>query len=213
MTTWIESSGGRERGPAGLLRAWFGVLTTPRGFFRSAISTGDQAPGLTFAVAVTLLHAGVRLLVFPTTTQPFLTGLLALLLVGVFLTPLVLHLCAALETVLLIPLVEDRAGVSQTVQVLGYAAAPCALSGVPLTALCIGVPGLCAVSSELIAALWLGTAVYGAVLLVIGTAVVHETSIPRAVVVTAVPSWIVFGYGFRGIHALEQFGVSNGLFG
>lgn len=211
MTTWIESSGGRERGPAGLVRAWIGVLVTPHRFFRSAISTGDQAPGLMFAIAVVLLHAMPRLFIAPPTAQPLSMRVLTLLLVVLFLTPIVLHLCAALETVLLIPLVDDRAGVSQTVQVLGYAAAPCALSGVPLTALC--VVGLCGASPDLIAALWLGTAVYGAVLLVFGTARIHDTSIPRAVVVTAVPSWIVFGYGFRGIHALEQLGVSGGLFG
>lgn len=211
MTTWIEPNGGRKRGATGLARAWLGVLVIPHRFFDSAISTGDQAPGLTFAVAVTLLHATPRVL--PTTTQPLSMGVLTLLLVGVFLTPLVLHLCAALETVALLGLVEDRAGVSQTVQVIGYAAAPCALSGVPLTALCIGVPGLCAASTELIALLWLGTAVYGVVLLVIGTAVVHDTTIPRAVAVTAVPSWIIFGHGFRGIHALEVLGASVGLFG
>lgn len=185
----------------------------PHRFFRSAISAGDQAPGLTFAIVVVLVHATPRILLFPPGTRPLSMRVLALLLVVVFLTPVVLHLCAAVETVVLIGLVEDRAGVSQTVQVLGYAAAPCALSGIPLTALCVGIPGLCAVSSELIAVLWLGTAVYGAVLLVIGTAVIHETSILRAVAVTAVPSWMVFGYGFRGIHALEVLGASVGLLG
>ncbi|UPM43677.1 YIP1 family protein [Halocatena salina] len=211
MTTWIEASGGRERGVAGLVRAWVGVLVAPHRFFRSAISTGDQAPGLTFAIAVTLLHVVLR--IFPSAIQSLSMRMLTLLLVVVFLAPVVLHLCAALETVALIGLVEDRAGVSQTVQVIGYAAAPCALSGVPLTALCVGMAGLCVVSAELIALLWLGAAVYGVVLLVIGTAIVHDTSIPRAVAVTAIPSWIIFGYGFRGIHALELLGASSGLFG
>ncbi|RRJ32962.1 YIP1 family protein [Halocatena pleomorpha] len=211
MTTWIEASGGRERGVTGLVRAWVGVLMAPRRFFRSSISTGDQAPGLTFAIAVILLHAAPRIL--PMTEQSLSMRVLTLLLVVVFLTPIVLHLCAALETIALLGVAKDRAGVSQTVQVIGYAAAPCALSGVPLTALCVGMAGLCVVSADLIALLWLGTAVYGVVLLAIGTAIVHDTSIPRAVVVTAVPSWIIFGYGFRGIHALELLGATSGLFG
>lgn len=207
MTTWIESSGGRERGAAGLVRAWVGVLVSPRQFFHTAISTGDQAPGLTFAIVVTLIHATPRLLVW--STEPLMTRVLTLLLVVVFLTPLVLHLCGALETVALIGLVPDRAGVSQTVQLLGYAVAPCALSGIPLTALCGGPTWLCAVSPELVALLWIATAGYGTMLAVLGTAIVHNTSIVRAAAVAALPSVLVFGYGFRGIEALTQLAATT----
>lgn len=202
MTTWIESSGGRERGAAGLVRAWVGVCVAPRRFFQTAISTGDQAPGLTFAIVVTLVHAIPRLLVW--STGPILMRVLVLLLVVVFLTPLVLHLCGAVETLALIGLVPDRAGVSQTIQLLGYAGAPCALSGVSLMALCVGPAWLCAFSPELVALVWVVTAGYGTVLAVLGTAIVHDTSLVRAGAAAALPSVLVFGYGFRGIEGIAQ---------
>lgn len=216
MTTWIENpDGGRRRGPIGLARAWIEVIVRPQRFFRYGISPGDQAPGLVFAIAVTLLHAFPRFaFVPPSETRSVPVFVLTLLMAGLFVTPVGLHLVAALETVLLMPLVKERAGVSQTVQVIAYAAAPCALSGIPIHALCALnslAPGVCALSDVLIPMVWLAAAGYGAVLLVIGTAVVHDTSVLRAVVVTALPSWIVFGYGFRAIHALEL--LSNTGFG
>lgn len=208
MTRWIENpDSGRRRGPIGLARAWIEVIVRPQRFFRYGISPGDQAPGLVFAIAVTLLHAVPRFAFGPSRVHSVSMFVLTLLLAGLFVTPVGLHLVAALETVLLIPLVEERAGVSQTVQVIAYAAAPCALSGIPVHALCalnsLAIPGVCALSDVLIPMVWLAAAGYGAVLLVIGTVVVHDTSVLRAVVVTVVPSWIVFGYGFRAIHALE----------
>lgn len=202
MTTWIDNpDGGRQRGLIGLAEAWIEVLIHPQRFFRHGIAPGNQALGLVFAVVVTLIHTATRLasapFPFPSLeTRSVSVLLLTLLMVGVFVTPIALHLVAALETALLVPLVTERAGVSQTVQVIAYAVAPCALSGITLTAHA-GVLGV------LTPLLWLITAVYGAVLLVIGTAVVHDTSIPRAMVVTALPSLLVFGYGFRGVHALQ----------
>lgn len=208
MTTWIENpDGGRQRGLIGLAHAWIEVIVRPQRFFRYGIAPGDQAPGLVFAIGITLLHAIPRFAFGPPSeTQSATVFILTILVVGLFVTPVGLHLVAALETVLLIPLVDERAGVSQTVQVIAYAAAPCALSGIPVHALCVLrslSPGVCALSGILIPIVWLAAAGYGAVLLVIGTTVVHDASVPRAVVVTALPSWIVFGYGFRAIHALE----------
>ncbi|MFC6962093.1 YIP1 family protein [Halocatena marina] len=211
MTTWIESpGGGRQRGLLGLVRAWITVIVRPRRFFRDNIAAGDQAPGLVFAIAVTLIHTATRFAfasLSETRSVPVLA--LILLLVALLVTPVALHLVAALETALLIPLAKSRGGVSQTVQVIAYAVAPCALSGVSLRTLCV-LPdtALCSLSGVIVPVLWLTTAVYGAALLVIGTVVVHDTSVPRAVVVTALPSLLVFGYGFRGIHALELLSTS-----
>jgi hypothetical protein len=117
---------------------------------------------------------------------PAVSAIVGLAFVALLVAPAALHLTAALQTVLLILLVRERAGVSETVQVLAYATAPCVLAGIP-------IPGLRLVC-----------AAYGAALLALGVGEVHGTSLTRAVVVTAVPSALVFGYGFGGFGALES---------
>lgn len=191
MTQWVENPvGGRARGPAGLARAWVEVLVRPRRFFRNGVAPGDQAPGLTFAVVVTLVYVGTRYALVPGTApvfggRPLLSAALALAAVGLVVAPLVLHLVAALQTLLLVPTVPDRAGVSQTVQVVAYATAPCALAGLPFEPL------------------RLACALYGAGLLALGVSVVHEAALPRAAVAAALPAVVVFGYAFGGLFAAE----------
>ncbi len=191
VTQWIGDTGaGRDRGPRAVVRAWFEVLLRPGNFFRVAIAPGDQAPGLVFAMLVVLGSETLRL-VLVSDPYPVFSGelglppVLGLALVVVLVTPLVLHLVAALQTVLLIVGAPERAGVSETVQVYGYAVAPCVFAGVP-------VPEVRAACT-----------IYGAVLLVIGIGVVHRTSALRAAVLSAIPAAIVFGYGFRGFAAIE----------
>jgi hypothetical protein len=189
--TRSDAGAGRQRGPLGLARAWGTVLVRPRRFFRSAVVPGDQAPGLFFAMTVVALEETIRFsLVGPGDAYPVLGGmalLSAALWLGVavlFVAPLALHLTAAVQTVLLLPLVEDRAGISETVQVLGYATAPCLFAGIP-------VPEVRA-----------AVAVYGALLYVLGVGEVHGTRLEPAAVLSAVPAAIVFGYGFRGFEAI-----------
>jgi hypothetical protein len=189
MTTWVEdTAGGRGRGPRAVLRAWVEIILRPRRFFRTGVAPADQGPGLVFAMAVVAAAAGTHL----ATRPPYATGVgasptLSLLFVFalyvVLVGPVVLHLVAAAQTVFLVLLVPDRGGVSETVQVIAYATAPCALAGLPL-------PGL-----RLLLALW------GAGLLVLGTAIVHDASPPRALAVAALPAALVFGYGFGGVAA------------
>ena len=197
MTQWVETpSGGRERGPAGLLRAWVEVMVRPRRFFRNGVAPGDQAPGLVFAVAVALAHVAVRFAFDPgavpvIANRPTASLAFALLVAALIAAPLALHLTAALQTILLIALsalgvVSERAGVSQTVQAVAYATAPCALSGAP-------VPIVQALA-----------AAYGFALLAVGIATVHGLSLPRATVATALPGVLVFGYGFRGFAAVAR---------
>ena len=197
VTQWVEDPvGGRDRGPRGLARAWVEVLLRPRRFFENGVSPGDQAPGLTFAIAVAAVAVAGRLLLAPATLSGYervavATGspaLSAVVVLGVacfLVAPLVLHLAAALATLSLLPVVPDRAGVGQTVQVVAYAAAPAVFTAAPL-------PGV-----RLIAA------GYGTVLLVVGLSVVHETSLPRACLAGAVPALFVFGLVLGGIAALE----------
>lgn len=209
MTTWIENpEGGRARGLIGLVRTWIEVIVRPKRFFRNGVAPGDQAPGLVFAVLVSLVHVATRFAFFPESVpgsesgQPIAWLVFTFIVVAVFVTPVVLHLAAALQTVLLVLLVDDRAGISKTVQVIAYAVAPCAVSGVSLPALWLA-RGSGTLITSILPLLWLVTAVYGAVLLVIGIAVVHDTSIRRAAVATVLPALFVFGYGFLGVRAFE----------
>lgn len=202
MTQWVENpTGGRSRGPMGLTRAWAEVLVRPRRFFENGVAPGDQAPGLTFAVAVAFAHVAGRLLFAPSslsgyervaaaTGSEFLTAALVVGAACFLVAPLVLHLAAAIATLSLRPVVDDRAGVGETVQVIAYSAAPLALATVPL-------PGVSAVVVQTLAT------VYGSALLVVGLSVVHGTSAPRALVAGLVPALFVFGLVAGGIGALE----------
>ncbi|WP_246982994.1 YIP1 family protein [Halorientalis marina] len=189
MTQWVENpTGGRDRGPVAILRAWAEVLVRPRRFFRGGVAPGDQAPGLVFAAVVVLVEELTRLAlvggIYPTVGgQPAASTALFLALAVVLVMPATLHLTAALQTLILMATAPDRGGVSETVQVLAYATAPCVIVGVP-------VPAVRFVG-----------ALYGVVLLVVGTSVVHGTSVPKTVPLVAVPAAIVFGYGFRGFGA------------
>jgi len=183
MTTWVEPEGGRERGLLGLLKAFTQVLVNPTTFFDEAVSPGDQAPGLVFAMAVVLLYEGTRLaldpgraLAFPAPT--WLAAVLTLALAGLLVAPAALHALSAVETLVLVAVAPDRGGVSETVQVLAYASAPCALVGVSVPAV------------TFVCGLW------AFALLVVGTRIVHDASLPRAVAAALVPGVLAYGSGF-----------------
>lgn len=192
MTQWVENpTGGRDRGPVAIARAWAEVLLRPQRFFRTGVAPGDQAPGLVFAGLVVFVEELTRLVLVPGAYaviggQPVASRALGLALAVVLVMPATLHLTAALQTVLLIPFAPDRGGVSETVQVLGYATAPCILAGPPLPALRL----LCAG--------------YGFVLLAIGMREIHDLGPVETVPLVAIPGAIVFGYGYRGFLAAEQ---------
>ena len=191
MTQWVENpTGGRDRGPVALARAWLEVLVRPRRFFRAGVAPGDQAPGLAFVMTVVAIEETTRFLLVPgafpvIAGQRVASGLLALVVAAGLIAPLALHLAAAIETLALIPFAGERAGVSETVQVIAYASAPCVFAGVP-------IPALRAVC-----------VLYGAALLVLGTSEVHGIGLWRAALAAALPGAFVFGYAFRGVFALE----------
>ncbi|MCU4754028.1 YIP1 family protein [Halobacteria archaeon AArc-curdl1] len=196
MTQWIENpEGGRGRGPRGLARAWLEVLVRPHRFFRVGVSPGDQAPGLTFLMTVVLVAITSQYVFTPESfpslpVSPLLAGTFWISLVVLLVAPLGLHLLSALQTLFLLVIVPNRAGISQTVQVLAYATAPCVVVGVPIPEI------------RVLACL------YGAVLLIVGLRIVHETSIIRALLAGLVPALLLFGYGFGGMAALETLGVA-----
>jgi hypothetical protein len=160
-------------------------MTRPRHFFQRAVSPGDQGPALGFVVSVTAIAATsfaafetVRLPGGEAASAPM--AALVVATIAMLVAPTVLHLVAAVQTVLLAVVVPDRAGVSETVQVIAYASAPCVLAGFPVPALRVL------------------TTAYAGVLLVLGVATVHDVSLPRAAILGALPASIAFGYGFGG---------------
>ncbi|WP_232685994.1 YIP1 family protein [Halobacterium zhouii] len=184
MTTWVEPEGGRERGLLGLAKAFTQVVVNPRTFFREAVSPGDQAPGLAFGIAVVLVEESIRLalapdaaLALPASTPIRIT--LTVALAALLVAPAALHALSAIQTLALAALAPDRGGVSETVQVLAYASAPCVAAGVhvPAVRVVVGLWGFC--------------------LLVAGTRIVHDTTYPRALLAAAIPGALAFGYGFR----------------
>ncbi|RJT04860.1 YIP1 family protein [Halococcus sp. IIIV-5B] len=189
MTQWVENpTGGRDRGPGALARAWLEVLVRPRRFFSTGVAPGDQAPGLVFVGAVVAVEECSRFLLVPgalpvIADQRLASLVLVLVLAVGLIAPLALHFAAALCTLGLALLVSERGGISETVQVIAYATAPCLLAGPPIPALRV----VCAV--------------YGAVLLVVGISEIHGTSLVRAALAAAVPAAFVFGYAFRGFAA------------
>jgi hypothetical protein len=199
MTQWVEDvAGGRQRGLVGLGTSWLEVLVRPRRFFAAGVAPGDQGPGLTFAIAVVLVAQGTRFGLgtdpYPVVGgQPVLSGVFWLFAVAVLVAPVVLHAVAALQTVLLALGTDERGGVSESVQVLAYASAPCALAGVPLEPLQVAV------------GLWAGA------LYLVGLSVVHDLSPPRAVLFGSVPAVVAYGYGFRTIRAARELLGALGL--
>jgi hypothetical protein len=189
VTTWVENpTGGRDRGPRGLARAWVEVLVRPQQFFRNGVAPGDQAPGLVFAVAVAVAYTLGLFALVPSRIPewalgPGVSAALALAVVTVVIAPATLHLTAAFQTVILILTVPDRAGVSETVQVIAYAAAPCVIAGVPAPAVRAGCT------------------LYAGALLVVGLREVHGTTTARAAVAGAIPATLLFGTAFGGIDA------------
>jgi len=184
----LDPRAGPPTGPVSLVRTWITVLAHPRAFFRASVHERRQEAGLAFGMAVVAVEESVRLAAGG--AVPVLGGqalLSAVLWFGVavlVVAPVALHLVAALQTLLLVPFAPDRGGVSETVQVLGYATAPCALAGLPLPAV------------RVLLAAW------GAALLAVGLAEVHGTSPRRSALLGAPPAAVVFGYGFRGFDAL-----------
>lgn len=186
MTQWVENPElGRERGPVALARAWVEVLLQPATFFREKIAPGDQAPGLTFAATVVFFAEAVRLATTPdaypvVADQPAASAILWLLAIMVLLTPAGIHLTAALQTVILVGGTEERAGVSETVQVICYSLAPLAFLGLP--------------------SVWVKAAVvlWAASLFVYGMATVHDIWLPKAAGLAAAPALVLVGYGFGG---------------
>jgi hypothetical protein len=199
VTTWINpSETGRDRGVRGLLKTYVSILISPKQFFDSAVVPGDQVPGLIFGVVIALGYTvGIVLVTVsapPTVAQPeVLASVILLMAVGLIIGPITLHLAAAFQTVLLIGLAPDRGGVSETVQLIAYASAPClfAFIQVPIIRLM--------------------TCAYAWSLLLVGIRSVHSTSRLRAIAAGGPTGALLYGGLFRGFDAFEMLLTTNGI--
>ncbi len=200
MTSWIDDPvGGRARGFRGLARAWIETLIRPRRLFANGVSPGDQAPALTFAVAVAAAFTIGWIAVDPTAVpgivaSAFLSAVILLLVVIALAAPVGLHLTAAIATVsVIVASVEldgglslrDRGGVSETVQVVAYASSPMALAGPPIPELRVACGA------------------YATVLLLIGFRTVHGMTPIRTLVAGIPPAAIGYGVGYRTLASLR----------
>ncbi|MFW5917478.1 MAG: YIP1 family protein [Halorubrum sp.] len=200
MTSWIEDpNGGRARGPRGIARAWIETLVRPRRLFANGVAPGNQAPALTFAVAVAAAYTTGWIVTDPTVVPGIVdsvpvSALVLLLVVVAMAAPIGLHLTAAVATLsVALASVEiddgvslrDRGGVSETVQVVAYASSPMALAGPPIPTLRIACGA------------------YAAALLLIGFRTVHGTTPIRTVVAGVPPALLGYGVGYRVVAAVR----------
>ncbi|EMA51397.1 hypothetical protein C448_01107 [Halococcus morrhuae DSM 1307] len=229
MTQWVENpTGGRDRGPIALARAWLEVLVRPRRFFATGVAPGDQAPGLAFVMVVVAIEEATRFALVPGSypvlaDQRLASGLLALLIAVGFVAPLALHLAAAIETLALIPFANDKRvvfGILVLLIAIGLIS-PTALPFAVVAGVLILLPlgdddragvsetvqviayasAPCVLAGVPIPGLRIACALYGAALLVVGTSEVHEIGLGRAALAAAVPAVFVFGYAFRAVAA------------
>jgi hypothetical protein len=188
VTRW--TAGGRGIHYRELPLVWARLLAQPRTAFESTVTPGQQGPAAVFAAAVAGVATASKLAVDPSFRppigSPWLGGAMLVGLVAVLIAPTALHLVAALETLVVVLLTDERGGVSETVQVVAFATAPCVFAGVPSIPLRV----LCTT--------------WGAALLIGGTAVVHRTDPVRALLAGGLPALIVFGYAYGGIEACRQ---------
>ena len=163
------------------VRNWIDIIIRPKWFFEKKIKSGSQSEGLIFAMGVVGVEEGSRLILMDSNYFFISLGIVVLIV-----TPILLHIVAAIQTLLLRIGAKNRKGIGSTVQVIGYSIAPCVFAGLtipPLRFLC---------------------AAYGSVLLVIGLKEVHDISLKRALVIATIPAIIIFGYLFRGILSLNN---------
>lgn len=173
------------------LHLWASALLEPWVCFREFTVERDQTRAMGFVMVVIAGWALVGVL-FETISHPVIGGfptaslIIWITFLVLVVAPAAIHLLALVATLVVMAIVRERAGVSQTVQVMAYAMAPAVLVPIPLASL------------QVILAL------YGGVLVVYGLRVVHETSFWRALLAGIVPAYLLYGLGFGTTDALQE---------
>ena len=170
---------------------WIVIMFFPWRGFTHRIRPRDQSLGIVFAMLMVGLWAVISLLM-GTFSHPviggisWLSALIWMSLLVIVVVPVAIHLLAAVATVILIILAPRRQGVSETVQVIAFATAPVPFLGIDL----IGVQAV--------------AALYGVGLMWYGMRVVHRMSLERALLVVALPAYILFAMGFDANVAIVE---------
>ena len=194
-----DSAGGRPRGLRGIARTWVEVLVRPRRAFANGITPGDQAPALTFAVAVAAAFTlgwiasdpAAMPVVVP--SSRLLSEVVVFVVVVALAAPVGLHLTAAAATVAVVVAsveiadgrfaLRDRGGVSETVQAVAYASSPMALAGPAIPEIRVACGA------------------YAAILLFIGFREIHGLGPLRTAAAALPPAALGYGVGYRAVAA------------
>lgn len=170
---------------------WIVAMFFPWRCFTERVRPRDQSLGIVFAMVMVTLWAVISILI-GTFSHPviggvaWLSAIIWLSLLVIVVTPVAIHLLAAIATVVLITVAPNRQGVSETVQVIAFATAPVPLLGIDL----IGVQAV--------------AALYGFGLMWYGVRKVHRLSIERSLLVVAIPGYILFAMGFDADVAITE---------
>ena len=108
-------------------------MSHPKWFFEKKIKSGKQSEGLIFAMAVVMIEEGSRLIIHTSWTVAYF--LISLGVAVLIVTPILLHIVAAIQTLLLRIGAKNRKGIGATVQVIGYSIAPCIFAGFAIPSL------------------------------------------------------------------------------
>ena len=170
---------------------WFTAIVAPWICFTDFITERDQTRAIGFIVLMVVFWQLMTVLLGEPShpiigNSPTVSLIVWTVLLALFVAPVAIHLLAFVTTLVLIAVVEERASVSETVQVLAYATAPVVFLPIPVVALQVAI-GL-----------------YGSFILVYGLRVVHEISIWRALLAGIIPAYLLFGMGFGADDALLE---------
>lgn len=170
---------------------WLRVVTRPDQAFNEEIVPREQIRAIGFAAGTVLIWLAIHTIATTTgvsllDTDSVLIWLIVAGLIIAVVTPIGVHLAAAIATVVLIVVARDRADISETVQVVALSMAPGILIAVP--------------SVEVQAA----AVLYGSILLIYGLRVVHRVPVERAVLAAIVPAYLLFWVGFGGDAAIIE---------
>lgn len=162
---------------------WLLAMFFPWRCFRHHVRPRDQSLAIVFAMSMVAVWAVVRALVGALShpalgSGGWLSAAIWIVLRVVVVTPVALHLLAAVATVILVAVAPDRGGVSETVQVIAYSMAPVPLLSIEL----VGVQAV--------------AALYGVILMWYGTRIVHRVPFERALLVVALPAYMLYAMGF-----------------
>ena len=86
---------------------WVAIIIRPKWFFEKKIKSGNQSEGLVFAMGLVMVEEGSRLILVDSTHFFISLGVVVLII-----TPILLHIVAAIQTLLLSIGAKNRKGIA-----------------------------------------------------------------------------------------------------